>query len=85
MIKKSNLSHLFELSKISATENEKDEFLCDMNNIIDVMDMVKAVDKNVKPLRQNAVSFSDLREDLVYKSDDSEKIQNSDLSIPKII
>lgn len=85
MLDKSNLSHLFELSKISATEIEKDEFLRDMNNIIEVMDMVKTVDKDTKPLRQNAVSFSSLREDLVYINDDFEKIENSDLSIPKII
>ena len=64
---------------------EKDEFLRDMNNIIEVMDMVKTVDKDTKPLRQNAVSFSSLREDLVYINDDFEKIENSDLSIPKII
>lgn len=85
MLNESNLSHLFELSKITKSTDETEDFLKDMNNIIDVMDMVKTVEKDIKPLRNSPVSYSDLREDIVYNNKDYEKIISNDLSIPKIM
>lgn len=85
MLKNSELSYLFELSKITQSTDETEDFLKDMNNIIEVMDMVKTVDKNVKPLRNAPVSYSDLREDIVYNNQDCGKIITDNLSIPKIM
>lgn len=82
---KSNLSHLFELSKLSCDENDIDSFSKDMEDIISLMDMIKTADKDIKPLRNDSISYSDLREDIVYADTDCEKIISNNLSIPKII
>ena len=85
MLEKNNILHLFELSKISCDEKELDSFSKDMEDIIELMDMVKTVDSSIKPLRNTPIMYEDLRDDMVYNDKDLEKITDNDLSIPKII
>lgn len=58
------IQHLAELSGICFTRQELEEMAGDMAEIMALMDKIKDVDKTLPLYRQEAIQYSELRQDV---------------------
>lgn len=93
MITKNDVEHIAELSKLNLTEEEKEEFTIQLNEIISYMDKLNELDTtDVEPLTHMGTVINVFREDALRDSISKEEAlknapnKNEDFFIvPKVI
>lgn len=69
-----DVEHLADLSALQFSEEEKKEFVNDLNNILKMVNQIQAADDGGKFVYNRSHKLSELREDKVKDSMSQEKI-----------
>ncbi len=63
-----DIQHLAELSSLTFTQEEMENFVPEFNNILNMINQINQADNNEEYVFTNAVDIQDLREDIVGES-----------------
>lgn len=63
-----SVEHLAELSALSFTDEEKQQFILEFNNILNLINQIDQIDLEQELVYTNAVDVSQLREDQIKPS-----------------
>lgn len=69
-----DVEHLADLSALEFSDDEKKEFVHDLNNILDMVNQIQAADDGGEFVYNRSHKLSDLREDKIKESMAQEKI-----------
>ena len=73
-----DIQHLAQLSSLTFTQEEMENFVPEFNNILNMINQINQAENNEEYVFTNAVDIQDLREDIVGESISQEKaLQNA--------
>lgn len=84
--------HLAELSKLGFSDSELEKVTKQMSDIIDLMDKVKEIDKNLETFSLPSTDFENLRPDTARESVDTnlivknaKSVRDNAFVVPKVV